>query len=260
MTIYFVYATVFLFGLAAGSFVNVCIYRIPKGVSILAPRSACPACGEALKPQELIPVISYIALRGRCSRCRARISILYPIVELMCGLLWAALFSRFSASFQFAVYAPFCTVLLAVPFIDFRTMRIPNGLVVAALFPAAAAAVKFIAFSSGPERFRSVYGSMDWSSPLLGLLPCAAFLLISIVSAAIGKGKAAIGMGDVKLLIPAGLALGLRQCLLAVFVAVTLGGAAGIILLATGVKKRKDPIPFGPFLVAGIYAAFFLTV
>ena len=260
MTDIVIYSAVFAFGAAAGSFVNVCIYRIPRGVSVVRPRSACPACGAALGPAELAPIFSFIFLRGRCASCKGRISARYPLVEAACGAMWAAMFWKYSFSPYFICYAALCSILLAVFFIDYDTFRIPNPLVLAAVPPALAAAVVFSFFSTGPERFRSVYGSAGMAAPLLGLVPCAFFLLIYIISSVLGGGKAAIGLGDVKLLVPAGLALGLRQSLFAAFIAVTLGGLTGIALLATGRKKRKDPIPFGPFLVAGIIAALIIYI
>ena len=260
MTHYMLYALTFVVGTVIGSFLNVCVYRIPRGLSVVKPRSACPACGAAIKPAELVPLAGYLFLRGRCSSCGARISSRYPLIELACGVLWAAHLWRFQISFQFFCYVTISSILLAVFFIDLEWMRIPNKLVLSALIPAAALSVRYAFFLSAPERFRSAYGGIDAAAPLLGLIPAAFFLLIYAVTSAFGKGRGSIGMGDIKLLIPAGLALGLRQCALAVFVAVMLGGATGVLLLATRRKTRKDPIPFGPFLTAGIIFAIFVPL
>ena len=249
------YSCVFVFGLIAGSFMNVCIYRIPRGMSVASPRSHCPACGTPLKAYEMIPLAGYALLRGRCSSCGAAIPFRYPLVELASGALCAVLFWKFGASFRFACYAALCMIYTAVFFIDLEWMRIPNVLVVYALIPACALWVEYLFFLTPPERFRSVYNSINGSGPLLGLIPCAAFLLIYAVSAIAGKGKSAIGMGDIKLLIPTGLALGFRQCLLAVFISVILGGLTGAVLLISHKKNKKDPIPFGPFIVVGAIAA-----
>lgn len=239
---------------------NVCIYRIPRGLSIVSPGSACPACGSRLRARELIPLASYLALRGKCSSCGARISPRYPVVELLCGALWAALFYKFSLSLPFFCYATLCSILLAVVFIDLEFMRIPNALVACALAPALVAALKHVFFSSGAERFAGAYGSLNAAEPLLGLIPCAFFLCVFIVSAIAGGGAAAVGMGDIKLLVPIGIALGLKRGALALFIAVLCGGLTGVALMAFGIKKRKDPIPFGPFLVIGVYAAIFLPI
>lgn len=260
MAALFPYIVTYILGAITGSFLNVCIYRLPRGISIVKPRSACPACSAQIKARELIPLVSYLFLRGRCSSCGAKIPVRYPLVEFLCGALWIAAFWKFALSFQFVFYALIISILLAVFFIDLEWMRIPNKLVLSALIPAAALSVRYAFFLSAPERFRSAYGGIDAAAPLLGLIPAAFFLLIYAVTSAFGKGRGSIGMGDIKLLIPAGLALGLRQCALAVFVAVMLGGATGVLLLATGRKTRKDPIPFGPFLTAGIIFAIFVPL
>jgi len=206
----------------------------------------------------LIPIISWFFLLGKCSSCRARISPRYPLTEFLNGAIWAALFWRIPFSFELVSYAALCSVLLAVFFIDLDYMRIPNALVLCAMVPALALSVRYAFFLSGPGRFRSVYNSVDAAAPLLGLAPSAFFLAVYMVTSAFSRGKNAIGMGDIKLLIPAGFALGLRQCAFAAFIGILLGGAVGAVLLITGIKKRKDPIPFGPFLVTGVIAAIFI--
>ena len=256
----FLYTCSFLSGIIIGSFLNVCIYRIPRGISIVKPRSACPACGKTLTAFELVPLVGYLALRGKCSSCRARIPAWHAFVELLCGVLWVLLMRRFMLSYQFFCYAALCSIFLAIFFIDLQWMRIPNVLVGCAMLPASAVCIAYAFFLTAPERFRSAYNSIDRIEPLLGLIPCAGFLAIYIITAKARGGEGAIGMGDIKLLIPAGLALGLRQCLFAVFIAVMLGGLAGAVLIISGKKKRKDPIPFGPFIVAGVYAAIFIPV
>ena len=250
----------FMFGLAVGSFLNVCIYRIPRGMSVAKPRSACPLCGAGLKAHELIPLISYAALRGKCSACSGRINIRYLIVETLCGALWVILLHRFHFSFEYICYAVLCSILLAVFFIDMEWMRIPNVLTIAACAPAIAVGAKYALFSADPERFRSAYQSINPAEPLLGLLPALFFFAVFAISSAVGGGKSAVGMGDVKILLPAGFALGLRQGAFAAFTAVALGGLAGVILLAAGIKKIKDPIPFGPFIVIGVYAALLFPI
>ena len=271
---YIPYILTFVFGSIIGSFLNVCVYRMPRGLSVVAPRSACPSCGARLGAAELIPIASYILLRGKCSHCRSRIPPRYPLIEFLCGALWAALLYRFGKAarpsgslplefppFEFICYAALCSVLLAVFFIDVEWLRIPNALTAASMVPASAALVRYVFLLDPPGRFRSAYASVNPAAPFLGLAPCAFFIAVYLITAVFSKGGgAAIGMGDIKLLIPVGLALGLWQCLFAIFAAVTLGGVAGIVLIASGVKKRKDPIPFGPFIVAGFIAALFIRI
>ena len=256
----FGYTVAFAFGAVIGSFLNVCIYRIPRNISIVAPRSACPACGKTLTAVELIPLISYVFLRGKCASCRARIPPRYALAELLCGALWVALLWKLTFSFEFICYALLCSIFLAIFFIDLEWMRIPNVLVICAIIPAVALYIRYALFLTPPERFRSIYNSVGGAEPLLGLIPGAVFLIIYIVTALFRGGEGAIGMGDIKLLIPMGVALGLRQNLLAVFIAIMLGGLTGAALIISGKKTRKDPIPFGPFLIAGAYAAIFIPV
>ncbi|MCL2059557.1 MAG: prepilin peptidase [Oscillospiraceae bacterium] len=233
---------------------------MPRGLSVVKPRSACPACGAAIGAADLVPLLSYAMLRGKCRACGAPIPFRYPLIEFMCGALWAALFWRLSLSFEYVCYVALCSILLAVFFIDLEWMRIPNKLVLCAMLPAVAVSVRYAFALSPPDRFRSVYGSINAAAPLLGLAPCAVFLCISVASAFFRGGKCAVGMGDVKLLIPAGLALGLRQGLFAMFISIMLGGLAGVLLIISGKKNRKDPIPFGPFIVAGVTAAIFIPM
>ena len=254
------YICVFAFGAAAGSFIDVCVYRIPRNISIIRPRSYCPACGKTLTARELIPLVSYIILRGKCASCDAPIHLRHTLSELICGFIWIALLWKFSFSFQFVCYAALCSIFIAIFFIDLYWMRIPNILVVCAIAPAFALCVRYVFFLSPPERFRSAYNSINGAEPLLGMIPCALFLIIYIVSALTRGGEGAVGMGDIKLLIPMGAALGLRQNLLAVFIAIMLGGLTGVALIISGKKSRKDPIPFGPFLVAGAVAAIIIPV
>ena len=250
----------FVFGAIIGSFINVCVYRIPRGISVVKPRSFCPACGASLIFIDMIPLASYIIKLGKCSSCGTRISVRYLMIEFLCGALWAAHFWVFGFSFQFVCYAALCSILLAIFFIDIEWMRIPNILVICAMLPALAALARYSLFLSPPERFRSIYGSIGGADPLLGLLPCAAFIIIYIVTALLRGGQGGVGIGDIKLLAPIGLALGLRQSLLAAFISVMLGGLTGLVLIASGIKTRKDPIPFGPFIVVGAVVAVFIPV
>jgi leader peptidase (prepilin peptidase)/N-methyltransferase len=249
-----------VFGAVIGSFLNVCVYRIPRDMSIVSPRSHCPACGTVLKASELVPLVSYAALRGRCGTCRERIPLRDPLVEALCGALWAFLFLRYGFSFSFFCDAVFFSILLAVFFIDVEWLRIPNPLVLCAMLPAAAAFGRH-ALASPLLRLRGGYQSAHPLAPLLGLIPGAAlFLLIYLCALLIYRNNRVIGMGDIKLMIPVGLRLGLWQCLLAVFLAVSLGALTGIVLILAGKKKRRDPIQFGPFIVIGAFAAPLLPI
>lgn len=245
----FAYGAIFVLGLVFGSFVNVMIYRIPLGKSIITPPSSCTVCGERLKAMELIPVISYIFLKGRCRHCGARISPRYPIVELLTAVIFTALFYKFGLSVPFAAYAFLMTILIAVFFIDIDHRIIPNGLIIAGL----AGGMAFFAYNLFLPR-PEIFGDSKWWTPLAGILPGSGFLLIvAIIGSLVYRSEDALGMGDVKLMAPIGLFLGWRLCLEALLFSVVLGGVLSLLLMLLGLKKRKDTIAFGPFIVIGTF-------
>lgn len=221
------------FGLCIGSFLNVCIYRIPNKLSIARGSSMCPKCAAPLRPADLVPVFSFLFLRGRCRTCKAPISAVYPIVEILCGALFLFSFYLFGISIQTLVAWIAVSVLIVASFIDIRTMEIPDGVSVAL------AIAGILAFF--------IPGSVWWDR-MLGIA-CAAgpLFLIHIFS----KG-AAMGMGDVKLMAAAGLILGVKLSFFALFSAVIFGAAVGAILLAAKIKGRRDEIAFVPMLCFGI--------
>ncbi|WP_148867325.1 prepilin peptidase [Thermosediminibacter litoriperuensis] len=226
----------FLLGLITGSFLNVVIYRLPRGETVIWGRSHCPACGRVLAWYDLVPVASYLALRGRCRYCGTQISPRYPVVELLTGAVFAALFYRYGPTPALAKYLFLGAVLIAAAFIDLEHYLIPDRLVLAGL--AGAAILGFAARDVGV-----------WSS-LAGSAAGAGFLFAVVVFS-----KGGMGCGDVKLAAVAGLFLGWPLAALALFLAVVTGGLAAAALLLLGLKGRKDAIPFGPFIAAGALAA-----
>ena len=240
---------IFIFGLVIGSFINVLIYRIPQGKSIVSPPSACRSCGSRLALQDLIPVLSYVLLRGKCRHCAERISARYPLVELITAVIFIALFYKFGLTAPFFAFAYLMAILIAIFFIDIDHRIIPNGLVLAGLAGGFAVFV-YNCIRPMPE----VFADTKWWTPLAGLLPGSAFLLIvAIVGSLLYKTDDAMGMGDVKLMAPVGMFLGWRLCLIALFISVILGGVLSLLLMLTGIKKRKDTVAFGPFIVAGTF-------
>ena len=226
------------FGLCIGSFLNVCIYRIPNKLSVARGSSMCPKCGTPLRPAELVPVFSFLFLRGKCRNCKAPISAVYPFVEILCGALFMLSFFLFGISLQTLAAWIAVSVLIVASFIDIRTMEIPDGVSIAL------AAASILAFF--------IPGTVWWDR-LLGIA-CAAgpLLLIHIFS----KGNA-MGMGDIKLMAAAGLLLGIKLSFFALFSAVLFGAAVGVILLASKIKGRRDEIPFVPMLSFGIIFSLF---
>ncbi|MDR3543317.1 MAG: prepilin peptidase [Desulfosporosinus sp.] len=242
------YCLIFVFGLIIGSFLNVCIYRIPEGESIISPPSHCPSCETRLKPFDLIPLLSYLICCGKCRYCGLKISLRYFLVELLTGIASVSLFFKYGLSVDFAAFLFFTYILIPVFFIDLDHQIIPNQLVIVGLI---GGAILFVYNLFLPFQ---IYADHRWWNPLLGLLSGSGFLLgVSLIGLAIYKGDEVMGMGDIKLFAPIGLFLGWRMTLLALFLAVILGGISSLVLILLGKATRKSMIPFGPFIVIGVF-------
>lgn len=242
-------STIFIIGLVIGSFINVLIFRIPQEKSIITPPSSCTSCGNRLTAPDLVPVLSYVFLKGRCRHCGERISLRYPLIELLTAVIFVALFYKYGFSVPFFGFAFLMTILIAVFFIDIDHRIIPNGLVITGLIGGFAFFI-YNCFNPMP----GVFGDVNWWTPLVGILPGSGFLLIvALVGSFIYKTDDAMGMGDVKLLAPIGLFLGWRLCLIALFLSIVLGGVLSMLLILLRIKKRKDTVAFGPFIVIGAF-------
>ncbi len=229
-----------IFGLLFGSFCNVLIYRVPRGEEFVKTPSHCTACGHRLSWYELIPVVSYAALGGRCKSCKAGISAIYPVVECVNALLWVACALRFSLTWEILVGFCLSTALLALSVIDWRTQEIPNG------FPIFLLAVGVV---------YNVYAALSGKGVLLE--KAIGFFAASVPLFLIGVlSKGGMGGGDVKLMAVCGLLLGWKNILLALGLAAVIGTLVMLPLHIIRRKKRDDPIPFGPFLAAGCWVAF----
>lgn len=224
-------------GLVFGSFANVVIHRVPEGASVVSPPSACPACGERVAARDNVPVLSWLLLRGRCRSCGAAVSARYPLVELACALLFAAMGARFGLDWALPAFLLLAWTLLVVAVIDLRTRRIPNRITYP-LIPALLALVALAAVATGTPWFalRALLG---------GLAAFAAMLALALVS------PRGMGMGDVKLAGFLGIGLGYLgwgEVVLGVFGGFLLGGAVAVVLILLRLRGRKDQIPFGPYL------------
>ena len=229
-------AVAFAPGLAIGSFVNVVATRLPLRRSVVHPRSACMSCGSELAWYDNVPLLSYVLLRGRCRSCGVRIGLVYPAVELATALLVAACFVRFGLSGRAAVAAFFCIVLVTVSAIDLAHRIIPNRIVVPA---ASLVLVAQTALRPSPE----------WALAALG---AGLFLFVAALAYPAG-----MGMGDVKLALLLGAALG-RTVSVAMMVGMLAALVPSLYLLARhGGAARKMAIPFGPFLALGSVVAVF---
>lgn len=225
-------------GLAFGSFLNVCIVRLPADRSILRPRSACPSCGHQLKWYENLPVLSYLALRGRCRSCGTRISILYPLVEVATGALWLGAYLYFDSIWTALSAAVFGTLLLGIGVTDAREYIIPDELSLGGL-----ALGLGLSFTPGPP------------DPLWSLAGAAVAFAVMYGVAVAGEWafkKPALGGGDIKMMAMVGAFLGPGYALLTVFVGSLIGA---IIFGPIGLKTGKL-VPFGVFLSLGAAIVF----
>ena len=227
-----IYVCVFLLGLTVGSFLNVCIYRIPLKKSISFPPSSCTNCGKKLSPFELIPVLSYMLLRGRCRGCGAGISIKYPVVELLTGFLFVWVFNILGVAPVFLKYAVLVCILVVVSFIDLEHQIIPDEIVVFSLI----VGIILNIISRDVSLLSSAIGFFAASGILL---------LLAIIT------KGGMGGGDIKLMAAVGLFIGTGPVLLGLFLSFIIGGIISFLLILFKLKGRKDYIPFGPFLSLG---------
>jgi len=229
------------FGLVVGSFMTVAAHRMPKGESVVRPRSRCPSCGAVIGARDNVPVLSWLLLRGRCRRCGTRISVAYPLLELATAGVVVLAAIRHLDPWRAALVAGLLALMPAAALIDLRHRIIPNRLTYPALllFPV----VLGLAWISG--------AAVDPVRGLFGLLLYGGVLfLVAVVS----RG---MGMGDVKLAALIGLvlgSLGLRYVGVAAGAAIVLGGVGGLVALAMG-RSRKSAIPFGPYLATGAIVA-----
>lgn len=211
------------------------IYRLPRGESVVYPPSHCPLCRARLKPADLVPLVSWLLLQGKCRYCGGRIPVRYPLVELATGMVFLILASRFYG-WQLVSLQVLAAVLISAAVIDYRHGIIPNSLVLAGFV-----------LGLGLSFFNPVLG---WQQHLLGVIAGGGPLLALAV-----LSRGGMGGGDIKLAAVMGLFLGPRLVLLALCLGSLLAGLAGMVLLLLGKKGRKDTLVFGPFLAAGAFAA-----
>jgi leader peptidase (prepilin peptidase)/N-methyltransferase len=228
------------FGLVIGSFLNVCIYRLPRGRSIVWPASHCPACGRTLRWYENIPLVSYAALRGACRTCGARISPVYPAVELATGVVFVAMCARFGLGPLLAVRLVFACAMIVLFVVDLRHRILPNPITVGGM------AVGFACSLVLPP---------GWVASLLGIVAGGGSLLLSAEAYRLVRHEEGLGMGDVKMLAMVGAFLGWQLMLLTLVLASVLGSMIGLAMIAGRKGGMKYALPFGTFLAAGALVA-----
>lgn len=265
-------AIFFIFGLAFGSFANVCIWRIPRKEEVALKPSHCPNCAVPIKWHQNIPVVSYLLLRGRCSHCRKNISWQYPLVELAGGLLFVIAYLKFGLDWRLAGYLPFLWILLVISAIDFRHYIIPDLL----SLPGIGLGLAFGLVGTFMPTFNlSVFGYDDifavwpWLDSLMGLLLGGGLIWLSAWGGEKIFKQEAMGGGDIKLAAFIGAFMGWQAVLIALFLSFLLGTLAGVPLLLLGKLKKttevfegtsqaqpaKAMVPFGPFLAMGALIA-----
>lgn len=252
-----IWALLLILGLALGSFFNVCIWRIPRGESIVTPPSHCPRCGKRVRGYDNIPVLSYFILGGRCRDCRRRISLRYPAVEALVGLLFVASYARFGLEWALARALVFVCFLVLVTFIDLDHQIIPFKLSLPGL-------VLGLAASFLPDSTLGLAGAT------IGAAAGAAFVIFAIllwryllagVFRKFGVNqKEGMGWGDMPLAAMIGAFVGWQSLLVALFFAVLAGIVVGLVQRARGKASKGQPMPFGPFLaLGGLVGLFFGT-
>ncbi|MEO0072374.1 MAG: prepilin peptidase [candidate division WOR-3 bacterium] len=233
---------IFIFGLIIGSFLNVCIYRIPRGISIVYPGSHCPYCKKPIKPYDNIPVISYLILRGRCRYCQAKIFWRYPFVELLTAALFVLLYLKFGLGLDLIKYILFTALIIICGFIDLDFQIIPNSITLPGI-------ILGLLLNYRQEGYvKEILG---------GTVICAGILWIFRALGMWIRKQEMMGLGDIKLAAMIGAFLGLSKGLLSLFIGVFLGILVWTILIVLRVKTRRDPIPFGFFMAIGCLLAVF---
>jgi leader peptidase (prepilin peptidase)/N-methyltransferase len=226
----------FALGAVIGSFLNVCIYRLPAGESIVYPASRCPVCRTPIRWYQNIPILSFLALRGRCASCRTPISVRYPLVEALNGILFVLVLLRFGLHWATAVYWLFSAALVTITFIDLDHQIIPDVISLPGIV------VGFFCSFLLPQ--------LSWLDSLFGiLLGGGSLLLVAEVYQRL-TGKDGMGGGDIKLLAMLGAFLGWKAVLPVIFLSSLMGTLVGIPLMLIRRADGGLPIPFGPFLAA----------
>ncbi|WP_228021386.1 prepilin peptidase [Vasconcelosia minhoensis] len=244
---------VFILGAAVGSFLNVVIYRLPAGLSLIYPPSRCPRCHTRLKPYDNVPVLGWLWLRGRCRYCRAPIAGRYPLIEFITGLLFVSVLGQFGGGIEMLGYWLLVSWLLVLALIDLDTLTLPDPLTISGLclgwgFHAALAYTQTQTLSGG------LAGLM--TAVVASIIGLWLFDSISVLGSIL-LGKTAMGGGDAKLAAMLGAWLGWQGLLLSTFLAAAIGAFGGVGAIALGQLDRQRRIPFGPMLVLGALITLF---
>lgn len=231
---------IFFYGAIIGSFLNVCIYRIPRGESVINPASHCPSCNTPLKWIELIPIISYIILQGKCSHCKIGISIKYPIIEAITAILFLLLYLKFGFTYKMFKYVVLLCYMIVISIIDLFSTDIYSittysGICIGLIFLAI-----------------NLYLALPVLTYILAVLFAAVMMLIITLT------TRAMGWGDMDICILIGLFIGLKLTILTMVLSFIFGGFISVFMIIIKRKAMRDPIPFGPFIALAMLVAIFL--
>ena len=245
------YLILFVFGAVIGSFLNVCIYRIPRNQSIIWPASRCTSCSNPINFYDNVPIFSYFLLRGRCRSCKAKISGRYPLVEALNAFFYLLVFWRYGLAWSSAIYFVFCSALIVITFIDYDFQIIPDRITLPGI-PIGLVAGSFIL----PDPFLRATSLGLIASVIGAAAGFSFFYLVAFLSLRILK-KEGMGGGDIKLMAMVGAFLGWKAVLLTTFLGSFFGAIIGVGLMVFLGREKGSLIPFGPFLAMGALISLF---
>ncbi len=237
MAAYLTEFLIFIFGSCIGSFLNVCIYRLPESKSIVRPGSRCPSCGTPIRFYDNIPILSYILLKGKCRHCAAAISFRYPVVEFISGIFAVGIFLKYGIGLEAMIYYAFVAALLVITFIDIDHQIIPDVITLPGI------PIFFFASFALPQ--------ITLVESILGILIGGGSLFLVAWLYHLLTRKEGMGGGDIKLLAMMGAVIGWKGVFFTIFVASAIGTVAGLLIILKTRKTMKLAVPFGPFLAIG---------
>jgi leader peptidase (prepilin peptidase) / N-methyltransferase len=236
----------FVLGTIFGSFLNVCAYRIPRNESVSFPPSHCTSCNKPIRPYDNVPILGFMMLKGKCRDCGDKISLRYPMVEAMIGILWATAYLHSGLTYRTLAIIYFTTIVILLSIIDIDTKTIPNKILIPSMAISAAVASLYVVNINLVPVYSGYNGFWAFGGMFLG---AGILLAIAILGSAVFK-KEAMGIGDVKLAAFVGLFIG-AYVVMALFIGFFIGSIVSIALIAAKKVSKKDSVPFGPFLGVG---------
>ena len=256
-----------LIGMVIGSFLNVCIYRIPRGESVAFPRSRCPHCEHPIRPYDNIPVLSYLLLRGKCRSCGRPISVQYPLVELLSGLAFYYCGAVWEFTSPTYVNSLFLSVIIILVFIDYHHQILPNiltlpgiiaGILLSPLQTTTVYADRLSWNACSLFGAENVQGMIPWAGSVLGAVIGGGTLFIVAFTYELIRRKQGLGMGDVKMIAMVGAFLGWRLTILTIFAGSFLGSILGVLLILSRKMNFQSKLAFGVFLgIGAVFSLFF---